>query len=116
MTSHIKVQKVCRHCGKDFLARTTVTKFCGHKCASANYKVRARQGKIIEAENETEIIKRRPLEEIQAKEFLCVEEVSKLLGISQRTIFRLLKSGKIPSAKIGRRTIIKRNSLEQLFE
>jgi len=116
MTSHIRVQRICQHCGNEFTAKTTVTQYCGDGCAKRAYKARSRLAKIEHSEAETKAIRNEPLAEIQAKDFLSIAETCGLLGISQRTIFRLLRAGKIPSAKLGRRTIIKRNSLEKLVE
>lgn len=48
MSSNIKINRVCNFCNKDFIAKTTVTKYCSHKCTSASYKKRAKeQGKDI---------------------------------------------------------------------
>ncbi len=116
MTSHIQVQRICKHCGSEFTAKTTVTLYCGDVCAKRAYKARSRQAKIEHSEAETKAIRNKPLAEIQAKDFLSIAETCGLLGISQRTVFRLLKAGRIPSAKLGRRTIVRRGSLEKLFE
>ena len=115
MTSHIRVQRICRQCGSEFTAKTTFTQYCGDVCAKRAYKVRSRQAKIEHSEAETTAIRNKPLAELQAKEFLSIAETCALLGLSRRTVFRLLQSGRIPSAKFGRRTIIKRASLEALF-
>ncbi|MBA3766826.1 MAG: helix-turn-helix domain-containing protein [Acidobacteria bacterium] len=115
MTSHIRVQRVCNHCGDEFTAKTTVTQYCGDVCAKQAYKARSRQAKIEHSEAETTTIRNKPLAEIQAKEFLSVTETCALLGLSRRTVFRLLQSGRIPAVKFGRRTIIKRANLEALF-
>jgi excisionase family DNA binding protein len=47
------------------------------------------------------------IEVIQQKDFLSIKEAYTLLGISERTFFRLLKTGTIPAARLGGRTIIK---------
>jgi len=52
--------------------------------------------------------------ELQEKAFLSIAETCALLGLSRRTAFRLMQSGRIPAVKLGRRTIIKRASLEAL--
>ena len=115
MTSHIRVKRICKRCGDEFTARTTVTQYCGDVCAKYAYKARSRQAKIEQSEAETTATRNKPLIEIQAKEFLSVAETCVLLGLSRRTVFRLLESGRIPAAKFGRRTIIKRAGLENLF-
>ena len=115
MTSHIRVKRICKHCGDEFTARTTVTQYCGDVCAKYAYKARSRQAKIEQSEAETTATRNKPLIEIQAKEFLSITETCALLGLSRRTVFRLLQSGRIPAARFGRRTIIKRADLETLF-
>ena len=54
MSSNIKIEKTCTFCGEKFIARTTVTKYCSHKCASRAYKVRAREEKVLKATEENE--------------------------------------------------------------
>jgi excisionase family DNA binding protein len=115
MTSHIRVQRICGHCGDEFTAKTTVTQYYGEACGKRAYKARLRKAKIKHSEAETITIRNKPLAEIQAKEFLSITETCVLLGLSRRTVFRLLQGGRIPAAKFGRRTIIKRANLEALF-
>jgi len=74
-----------------------------------------RQAKIDRSNAETQAIRMKPLVEIQAKEFLSIAETCLLLGLSERTLYRLLQSGRIPATKMGRRTVIKRTNLESLF-
>src|SRR5215218_4095806 len=108
MASNIRVQRICKHCGAEFIARTSVTNYCGDVCAKRAYKARLRQGKIEQSNAETEAIRGKPLEEIKAKDFLSIAETCTLLGLSRRTVFRLTQSGRIPATKMGRRTVIKR--------
>jgi excisionase family DNA binding protein len=74
-----------------------------------------RQAKIEESNAETQVIRNKPIEELRAKDFLSIAETCTLLGLSERTVFRLLQNSRIPASKFGRRTIIKRADLEQLF-
>jgi excisionase family DNA binding protein len=115
MTSTIRVQRICQHCGNEFTARTSVTQYCGDVCAKRAYKARIRQAKIERSETETQAVRHQALEELRTREFLSIAETRALLGLSRATVFRLLQSGRIPSAKLGRRTIIKRADLEGLF-
>jgi len=46
MSSKIEITKVCQHCGNEFIAKTTVTKFCSHACAVKNYKQRKKAEKL----------------------------------------------------------------------
>ena len=117
MSSNIRLQRICQHCGKDFIAKTTVTKYCGDICAKRAYKARKRNEKIGKAKNEVKQIKIQPIEEIKAKEFLNVREVATLLGCSIRTTYRLIDNGTIKSVNLAKRmTRIKRSELDKLLE
>ena len=120
MSSTIKIQKVCECCGKEFTAQTTVTRFCGHSCASKSYKQRKRDNKIGWANEETNkkkilSVSELNIESIKIKDFLSIKEAYTLLGLSERTFFRLMKTRTIPATKLGGRTIIKRSIIDNLF-
>jgi len=46
MSTNIIVNRICEQCGKNFLAKTTVTRFCGIACNRRNYKQRIRRSKV----------------------------------------------------------------------
>jgi hypothetical protein len=54
MSSNIKITRICRHCGHEFVAKTTVTKYCGEDCAKRAYKARIKKQKIEKSEIETQ--------------------------------------------------------------
>ena len=131
MSSTIKLPKFCDHCGKAFIAQKTTTKFCGHPCASRAYKKRKREEKVnAEFKNQqSKIVSASPVvatetlsnpiagnhTNLREKEFLSILEVATLLGASRWTIQRMIKSNRLPVAKLGSRTIIKRASIDNLF-
>jgi len=45
MSSNIEIERICQHCDKDFIAKTTVTKYCSDDCAKRAYKARKRAEK-----------------------------------------------------------------------
>lgn len=116
MSSNIQIQKTCRNCGNVFTAKTTVTKFCSHRCASQNYKKRKHEAKIQEVS--AKVVHQAELnhEKIKDKEFLNINEACVLIGASRMTLYRQIKLGNIQVGKLGRRTIIKRSEIEKLFE
>jgi len=116
MSSNITVKRICQHCNKEFIARTTVTKYCSHRCNSAAYKAIKRAEKVELSNKETFRIKNQPIEKLKAKEFLSIDEVCNLIGISRRTIYRLISKGELNKIKVGTRTIIKRSSLDKYLE
>lgn len=115
MSSNIKVQRICHHCGNQFIARTTVTQYCSGGCSKRAYKARIRAKKVEASNNETERIKTKPIEDLKAKAFLSITETCKLVGISRRTVYRMMERGELITGKAGKRTIVRRSDLEQLL-
>ncbi|MDR3058427.1 MAG: helix-turn-helix domain-containing protein [Prevotella sp.] len=117
MSSNIKITMLCQFCGEEFTARTTVTKFCSHKCASSAYKQKKRDEKIQKAQKNTEESKQVNLNNtIPDKEYLSVLDTAKLLGIGRATVNRYCVSGKIPCMKINRKIFIRRKDIERCFD
>lgn len=116
MSSNIRVPKICQHCGTEFIAKTTVTKFCGDNCAKRAYKKRKRDLKVQEIAPTAVQKQEYNQEQVKDKDFLSIAETCKLLGASRMTLYRQIKNGKIQAAKIGSRTIIKREEIEKLFQ
>ena len=115
MSTNIQVQRICQHCGKEFTARTTVTRFCSNACSSKAYKANVRTLKVELSNRETQRNVSKSIEELKAKPFLSVLEAGKLLGVSRRTIYRMLDRGELISGKAGTRTIIKRSDIDRIF-
>lgn len=116
MSSNIKVQRICQHCQTEFAARTTVTKYCSHRCGSAANKALKRAEKVQKSNNETKQTKTKPIEELKAKEFLTVSDVSKLVGCSRQNVYKLINTGKLKATNIlEKKTIVRRCDLDGLF-
>jgi excisionase family DNA binding protein len=116
MSSNIKVQRICQHCGKEFTARTTVTLYCSHRCNSAAYKAQIRGLKIEASNKQTLQVISRPMEELKSKEFLSVRDVSKLIGCSRQTVYNLINAGTLKGVNIKvKKTIIQRSEIDKLF-
>jgi excisionase family DNA binding protein len=117
MSTNIKVQRICQHCGKEFTAKTTVTQYCGDDCAKRAYKARKRSVKIESSNKETTQVITKPIEELKAQEFLSVRNVAKLIGSSRQTIYNLINSGKLKAVNIlEKKTIVKRRDLDYFLE
>ena len=119
MSSNISIQKVCEYCGKDFTAKTTVTRCCSDDCAKKAYKARKRAEKINNAIEVVEVKKQKklkPIEDLKEKEFLNVTQVSRLIGCSRQNVYKLINSGKLRASNIlEKKTIVKRQDLELLL-
>jgi excisionase family DNA binding protein len=116
MSSNIRIDKVCVQCGSVFEARKTTSKTCSDNCAKKLYKARLREQRIEATQRETRAVVEASIESLRAKEFLSIAEASSLLGISRRTVFRMIERGELKIGKAGRRTIIKKAEIDNLFE
>lgn len=117
MSSNIEVKRICQHCGAEFIARTTVTKYCSHKCSQRAYKARKRNEKVNKSNNEAQRIKQQDMEQLKAKEFLTVREVAQLLSCSVRSVYYYIENGTIAAVNLGQRmTRVKRSEIDDLFQ
>ena len=114
-SSNLWLTRICEYCGESFTARTTVTKFCGHLCASRAYKKRARTQAASKSDEETVSKLSLQLRALQAQSYLTVQDACTLLGVSRWTICRASESGQLRIARIGRRIVIRREDIEKLF-
>ena len=116
MSTNIKVQRICQHCGKEFTARTTVTQYCGDRCAKLAYKARKKSEKVEASNAETKLIKEKPIEEIKSKEFLTVRDVAKLINCSLPTAYRLINKGILKGVNFAqRKTTVHRSEIDKVL-
>ncbi len=120
MSSNIRLKKICVSCGQLFIAKTAVTKCCSDACAKALYKKRLRDQKLAAAQsaNKDEVtsaavsastnIANNKEEE---KELIDITALSSLTGLSERTLFRLIKDPLFPKFKIGKRLLFKKEKV-----
>ena len=116
MSSNIKIQRICQHCSKEFTAHTTVTRYCGNICAKNAYKDRKRKEKISGASLQALNLVTQSIQDLQSKDFLTITETCRLLSVSRWTLWRAIKNETIKAARIGRKTLIRRTDLDNLFE
>lgn len=114
--SKVLVPKVCEHCAKPFMAKTTTTRFCCKVCSEKHLKEQRKK----ESEQERSRVlleqKKKAYIDIQARPYIKVSEAAKLFGISEDTIRRLVRKGIIPGQNLGvRLTRIDRVSLERFY-
>lgn len=115
MSSNIRIQRVCQHCGNDFIAKTTVTRYCSGICSKRAGKTRKRIKNIEKSNKETRLLRIQPIEELNVKAFLSIAETCKLIGVSRRTIYRMIDRDELKIAKVCSRTIIRRCDIDNLF-
>ena len=105
MSSNIKIERVCDHCGNIFTAKTTVTRFCSDRCAKRNYKKRQREIKEKKSHAETVAKLSLPIELIKSNELITVDEIVKLIRVIRNKIYRLVDTGRLRPIKLLNRTL-----------
>lgn len=116
MSSNIRIARICQFCGQEFEAKTTITKYCSHKCNSRALKAKIRNEKVGKSNEEVLIVKTKPIEVLKAKEFLTVKDAATLLNCAKQTIYTLINSGKLPATNIKlKKTLIRKIDIDNLF-
>ncbi len=118
MSSNIEIVKTCIYCKNTFVAKTLKTKYCSHTCNSRHYKKKKRDEKL---NNFNEELINKPNEQnikvdLRHREYLSIPETALLIGISKRTVYRLIERQELKPYKLGGRTIIKRIDIDNLFD
>ena len=119
--TNIRVLRICQYCNAEFIAHTTVTKYCGDHCAKRAYKKRKQEEKISKTaisvqEQIGAVLKREKTSKLNDREFLSIQQVVDLLGSSRMTVHRLTKTGKLRTLKYGRRVIISRSDVNKMLK
>ena len=106
------------YCGNEFIAKTTVTKYCGNKCNSKDYKNKIKALKVYVANNETKKIIPQHIKnrELNEKITLSISDLGELIGISRSTINRLLNEKKLTRIYVKSRVFITRSEVKNVFK
>ncbi|MGE6397348.1 helix-turn-helix domain-containing protein [Chryseobacterium scophthalmum] len=123
MSSNLKIRRICQHCGHEFVAKTTVTRYCGDNCSKKAYKLRGR--KLTMSDSAPEIQNSIPFSaaaassyyDLKSLEYLTVKEAANLLKCDPRTIYNMISVGKLKAINLSERKIrILKKSIDNLFE
>ena len=96
-----------------------ITRYCSHICNREHYKQKKREARITKAMSKTyKSVKNEisDIDELNRKQFLSIKETCLLVGISERTLYRMMKDDKINYAKMNHRIIFKRSDIDNLFK
>jgi len=117
MSSKIRIKRICAQCHQDFVAKTTVTKFCGLACNRKYYKAVSKVEKINRSELETIEFKQTLRSMGVEKDFLSVAETAFMLGCSKAAIYKMIRLERLKSANfLGNLIRIRRQDILEKFE
>ena len=100
--------KKCEYCQHTFIAKTTVTRYCSHKCNQQHYKKVKRDEKTRQT---TTLLISKQEQVLLRQDFLSISDAARLAGVSERTIFRMISRRILKPVKKGRNVTIKVNDL-----
>ena len=121
MSSNIRINRICKHCGEVFVAKTFKTQFCSHSCNSKDYKNREKIRKIEESQEEYKSDLKNSksqsmnMEELKSKIYLSIAEVCLLVGMSDSTIRKFVKEGRLKTIRLGKKHLILKSQIENLM-
>lgn len=113
-----RILKICEYCGKSFYASKSTTRYCSKQCNSYAYKAAKREEKVKMAETMSHRkASEKSMSEILVKEYLTIQEVAILLGLSRQTIYNMVYSGKLRASKItSRLSFIRKRDIDYLVD
>ena len=121
MSSNIRINRICKYCGEVFVAKTFKTQFCSHSCNSKDYKKREKIRKIEESQEEYKSDLKNSksqsmnMEELKSKIYLSIAEVCLLVGMSDSTIRKFVKEGRLKTIRLGKKYLILKSQIENLM-
>ena len=106
----MKATRKCNFCGKSFVTRSGVQKYCSEACQAEAKRARAEQkNNLFKAA--------RPLMEIQHQEYLTFSKAAVLMGCSRQYIYKLVTLGKLKASRISNRmAFIRKTDIERMLE
>ena len=110
----MEVTRICKWCGKPFIAKKTTTNYCSHQCSSQGYKHRMRERRI-------ELREIQDLIEVKSKldhqDYFTFAQAAKLMGVSRQYIYKLVKEDKLRASRLSSRmSIIRRADIELMLK
>ena len=106
----MKATRKCSFCGKSFVTRSGVQRYCSEACQA--------EAKRARAELKNNLFKAaRPLMEIQHQEYLTFSKVATLMGCSRQYVYKLVALGKLKASRISNRmAFIRKADIERMLE
>ena len=105
----MKTIRKCRFCGKEFVARNGMQKFCCEECQTMAEKARKkRQQDFMNAVE--------PVIGLQCQEYLTFSKAALLMGCSRQYVYKLVNEGKLAASRISSRmAFIRKADIEKML-
>ena len=114
MLNHQNVLKMkevrkCKYCGKEFVPRSGMQKYCCEECQTKAKE--ARKKRQMDFMNAVE-----PVIDLQCQEYLTFAKAAILMGCSRQYIYKLVNEGKLAASRISSRmAFIRKADIEKML-
>ena len=106
----MKATKKCQFCGKPFVTRSGMQRYCSEAC-----QAEAKRARTAQKNNLFKVA--RPLMEIQHQEYLTFSKAATLMGCSRQYVYKLVALGKLKASRISSRmAFIRKADIERMLE
>ena len=106
----MKATRKCSFCGKSFVTRSGMQRYCSEAC-----QAEAKRARVMQKNNLFKVAQ--PLMEIQHQEYLTFSKAAILMGCSRQYIYKLVAIGKLKASRISNRmAFIRRADIERMLE
>ena len=105
----MKAIRKCRFCGKEFVAKNGMQKFCCEECQTMAEKAKKkRQQDFMNAVE--------PVIDLQCQEYLTFSKAALLMGCSRQYVYKLVNEGKLAASRISSRmAFIRKADIEKML-
>ena len=106
----MKATRKCSFCGKPFVTRNGMQRYCSEAC-----QAEAKRARVMQKNNLFKVA--RPLMEVQHQEYLTFSKAATIMGCSRQYIYKLVALGKLKASRISNRmAFIRRADIERMLE
>ena len=105
----MKAIRKCKYCGKEFVAKSGMQKFCCEECQTKAKEARKkRQQDFMNAVE--------PMIDLQQQEYLTFAKAAILMGCSRQYVYKLVNEGKLAASRISSRmAFIRKADIEKML-
>ena len=106
----MKATRNCSFCGKSFVTRSGMQRYCSEAC-----QAEAKRARVMQKNNLFKVAQ--PLMEIQHQEYLTFSKAAILMGCSRQYIYKLVAIDKLKASRISNRmAFIRKADIERMLE
>jgi len=110
----MEVKRICKWCGKSFVAYKKNTECCSHQCSNQSYKQRMRE-RQESLKTGKELL--RPKVALEGQDYFSFSQAAGVMGVSRQYIYKLVKEGKLRASRLSeRKSIIRRADIELMLK